>query len=621
MANYTRPDVYIEEILTPDQSPQGVTTSVAAFVGATERGPANKAIFVDSFDAFVRVFGNALAKESLYYTIRSFFLNGGTACYVVRLVSSVAISGGALPANNSVENVNTAPQLKFSAGYRGHVSYGEAGKDFGVHLTRSTLFKTSVLGDILVAVSQGDRKIKLRSNAGLRVGDFLRIESHDGAADQYVEVSKVYNEGTNFYIDLKSAIGGAISTGANSKVVPLVYNVSVRDGNDDEIERFENVSVNPDSDLYIETVINDDQTGSRFVVVEDLFASSPLSAAKDVGDGELGVIHGLDTNGEDELSGFVLADDLVGDEATKTGLYALSSKDSANLLIVPPSLDKDLGLIPSTDVPELHTAMLDYCGTRLDMFAILDTPADLTAASTGVSSVGEYRSSTLGIDSYWGALYFPHLKMYKDNKRTTKVTVPPSGAIAGLYARVDAIGAPNGGVASSPAGYGDLGALRGVIDLAAEVSEGEHGDLNTIGVNCIRRIEGGQNTLPSTLVLGARTLSSANDFRYINTRRVMTYIEKEIKAIGKPYLFRNNGPRLWNEMTIDISSFLSSVYASGSLAGNTERESFFVKIDSTTNTADNIQRGILVAEIGVALLRPAEFVVFRFSQTQVGGQE
>lgn len=628
MANFTRPDVYIEEILTPDRSPQGVTTSVAAFVGATERGPANKAIFIDSHDAFVRVFGNALAKESLYYTVRSFFLNGGTACYVVRLVSSAAISGGALPANTAVQADGTE-FLKFSAGYRGLPSYGLAGKRQIVEIKASTRFTSQAggAGDILADGAIGDTSIKVSSNAGLVAGDFIRITDHATSAVSFHTVAGVesrFNTATGqteYFVDFEEALTANIDAGVNSAIFLMSYDVVVKDLSGNELERFESLSVNPESDTYIETVINDDQVGSRFITVEDLNATLTNGVGRVIDGGFLDNNRTLSTNGEDELSGFVLGDDLVGDEATKTGIFALSGKDSANLLIVPPSLDKTNGIFPTTAIPNVHGAMLDYCATRLDMFAILDTPADLTAASSGQGSVGAYRSSTLGADSFFGALYFPHLKMFKDNKRTSKVTVPPSGAIAGLYARVDAIGAPNGGVASSPAGYGDLGALRGVIDLAAEVSEGEHGNLNTIGVNCIRRIEGGQNALPSTLVLGARTLSSANDFRYINTRRVMLFIEKQVKALGKPYLFRNNGPRLWNEMTIRISNFLSSVYAEGSLAGGSESEAFFVKIDSTTNTAENIQRGILVGEIGVALLRPAEFVVFRFSQTQVGGQE
>ena len=218
-------------------------------------------------------------------------------------------------------------------------------------------------------------------------------------------------------------------------------------------------------------------------------------------------------------------------------------------------------------------------------------------------------------------MYYPHLKVQKTSGSRQTITIPPSGAVAGLYSRVDAIGAPDGGVASSPAGYGDLGLIRNVSGLEFDVSDSLHGELNTMGINVIKIVERANGALPGALVLGARTLSNVDEFRYINTRRMMTFVEKNIKRLGKPYLFRNNGPRLWRELTSDIESFLREEFQAGNLAGNSLNESFFVKINATTNTADNIKKGILVGEIGVALLRPAEFVVFRFSQTQAGSQE
>ena len=624
MATYTRPDIYIEEILTPDRAPTSGSTSIAAFIGATQRGPANKAIFIDSFDAFVRVFGDALLKEPLYYTVRSFFQNGGSGCYVVRLVSKAAIDTPIEAANASIQ-ANTTDFLKFSSGYRSYPSYGLSGENLRVKVVQSDLFTPQAGGDIVVANNAvGQTSIQVASNAGLVADDFIKVTDHDAAVSFHTVAGTrtALNAGVlEYFIDLRAPLAAAINFGANSTISLLSYSVIVYDQNDVELERFSNLSVNPEADSYIETVINDEEIGSRFIIVEDLEATLTPSADRVIDAGQLDLVVALSNNGEDELAGFTLADDFIGDADTKTGLEALTSKSAVNLLVVPPSTDKTNGIFPSASIPNIHGGMLAYCSKRLDMFAILDTPADLIASKSGATSVGSYRSSTLGVDNYWGALYYPHLSVYKDSKRKSKITIPPSGAVAGLYSRVDALGAPNGGVASSPAGYDNKGSLQGVIGLAADVSESAHGELNEIGVNCIRIIESGSNALPSPLVLGARTLSSRDDFRYINTRRIMTYIEREVKEIAKPFLFRNNGPRLWDEMSIAITNFISDVYAEGSLAGNSERQAFFVKIDSTTNTADNIQRGILVGEIGVSLLRPAEFVVFRFSQNQIGGQE
>jgi hypothetical protein len=253
----------------------------------------------------------------------------------------------------------------------------------------------------------------------------------------------------------------------------------------------------------------------------------------------------------------------------------------------------------------------------MDMFAILDAPSGKTAGASGSGSIGDFVKNDLGLDSYWGGLYYPHIKVPQTLGKPTPITIPPSGAIAGLYSRVDAIGAPTGGVSSAPAGFGDFGRIESISGLEVEVSEAQHGALNAMGVNCLRIVDRGRGGV-SINVLGARTLSSGLDFRYINVRRMMNFIEKRVKGIGEQSLFRNNGPVLWASLTSQIESFLTKRFEAGELAGNTLDQAFYVKIDSTNNTADNIKQGILVGEIGVALLRPAEFIVFKFSQVQAG---
>lgn len=620
---YTRPDVYVEEILTPDNAPQGVSTSVAAFVGAAERGPSNKAIFIDSFDSFKRIFGGALEKESMFYSVRSFFQNGGTAAYIVRLVSKAATTGVApvaQAANVTIDSASGSDVLKFKAGYRGHESFGPAGKDLRVKLTKSSRFvsqhvanSVSDLGD---SASVGDSSIQVKSLNGLREGDLLKIVDEAGPVTAYVKIvsteSKIIGGVVQHFINISQELSAAL--GAAASIELLAYDLVVLDTNLVELERFSDLTMNPDSDDYFETLLNDDQIGSRLIMVEDQNATFALDNTVEVD--QLNVAHKFLLNGENELLNFNLADDLVGDEDIKSGLQALNAKESVNLLCVPPSLDTTGGIFLESDMPKIHAMMLEYCGNRMDMFAILDAPKGLSPVDSGDGSVGQYRSSDLGVDSYWGAMYYPNLKVIKTAGKREQILIPPSGAIAGLYSRVDALGAPNGGVASSPAGYGDLGQILGIMGLEQDISETNHGDLNVMGINCIRIVDRAVGTQSGALVLGARTLSSTLDFRYINVRRMMTYVEKSVKGLAKPYLFRNNGPRLWSELTSTIESFLDQRFANGELAGNSASEAFFVKIDATTNTADNIRQGILVGEIGLALLRPAEFIIFRFSQIQ-----
>ncbi len=604
---YNRPDVYIEEILTPDTAPSGVSTSIAAFVGAAQRGPANTPIFIDSFSSFIRIFGAAVTNESMYYSVRSFFENGGAACYIVRVVDISATEGGApavIAANETIPSAAGGDTLKFSAGYRGKFSFGPKGKDLNVKISANESFTLSGLS---VGAAIGDTSLKLTSSNGLIAGDIIKVVVTEG--DFYLKVvgtRTVVEAGTIVrYVDLASPIESAFTSLA-SAITLLAYDIDViEDG--ETLESFSRLTMNPDSDQYFETVINDEQVGSRFVKVEDLGLGQLLSNSKEL---VASVTYSLSDNGEDELAGVTIADDILAG-----ALPSLEAKRSVNLLCVPPSLS-DSGIVAVADMPVLHAGMLEFCGNRMDMFAILDAPRALTADASASGSVGEYRKNTLGVDTYWGALYFPQIRVPLKSGSTQLLDIPPSGAVAGLYSRVDSIPAPRGGISTAPAGHGDFGSLRGVSGTSLEVSDAKHGDLNVIGVNCIRVVDRAEGALPSALVLGSRTLSSTLDFRYINVRRMMTFIEKNVKSIGEQRLFRNNGPQLWSELTDEITSFLTLRFNLGELAGNNLNEAFFVKINSETNTAENIRQGILVGEIGIALLRPAEFVIFRFSQIQ-----
>lgn len=613
---YKRPDVYIEEILTPELAPQGVSTSIASFVGATKRGPANKAIFIDSFDSFKRVFGDtAVDGESMFYSVRTFFENGGSACYIVRAVSSAQLALNINPANDTLTNEAGGSLLKVSAGYRGESSYGLEGKNLSISI--SEIGQSAIRTANMV---NGQSSVEVNNLSGFKEGDIVLVAgtlaTNAAATPDYLKIESMESviEGglLKHKLNFTSAITLASTLTANTgSIKVLAYDLTVKNNNT-EVESYSRLSLDPSSDSYVETVINDEQTGSRFIKVEDLQPSAEiLSNVKQVGAGELSVeSHGLLDNGETELTSFSIATDL------NLALKALDAKDSVNLLCVPPSISPS-GIFPSSSLNITHALMLDYVKYRMDMFAILDAPSGKTADSAGSGSIGDYRTLSLGVDSFWGALYYPHIKVPKVLGKTQSITIPPSGAIAGLYSRVDAIGAPTGGVASAPAGIGEFGRLDGILNVEVEVSETQHGDLNVMGINCLRILDN-SNTGVSVNVLGARTLSSGLDFRYLNVRRMMNFIEKRVKNIGEASLFRNNGPDLWAKLTSEIESFLTQRFEAGELAGNSTSEAFFVKIDSSNNTADNIRQGILVGEIGVALLRPAEFIVFKFSQVQVG---
>ena len=618
---YSRPDIYIEEVSTPDTTGTGVTTSIPAFLGATERGPSDKPTLITSMQDFKRVFGGVVANEPLFYSVRSFFQNGGASCYVVRIYSAAS---NPIAANETINNTAATGLLKFSFGYRGDEVYGTAGVGYKVKLRLSSNFNSAYVQattyDVKADATTGDLTLQVSSVNGIKAGSVINVvDTVAGAAtDNHLivkSVSSVVESGVlKHYVELTSALAADIDA-IDSQIHVLEYSLKVLDQSGVEVESWTGLNLNPDSDEYIETIVNDSEVGSRYVIVEDLIPAGAMSA-KEIAAAVLSASYDmLDNDGGSELTNFAIGD-LIGTSINKRGIQSLNGKTTISLLCVPPSLAAG-GILTTALMPQVHAEMLSFCGARMNMFAVLDAPIGRNADATDAAGIGAYRTSSLGVDSHWGALYYPHLVVRKESSKQT-IQIPPSGAVAGVYARVDSISPPSGGISTSPAGQGEFGLIKEVVGLERNPTDAEHGALNVLGVNCLRNVNRANGSLPGTLVLGARTLSSTTDFRYINVRRMMTFIEQNVKQIARPSLFRNNGSRLWASLTTDIESFLSGLFANGELAGNTEKESFFVKIDKTNNPNENIQQGILIAEIGVAILRPAEFMVFRFSQSQTG---
>lgn len=199
------------------------------------------------------------------------------------------------------------------------------------------------------------------------------------------------------------------------------------------------------------------------------------------------------------------------------------------------------------------------------------------------------------------AIYFPWISVYDPASKGNKL-VPPSGHIAGVYARVDT----QRGVHKAPANEPIFGAL----DLEFPVSQAKQDGLNPIGVNCIRRING------NILVWGARTVSSteSDEFKYVSTRRLFNFLRASIEQGTQWAVFEPNDSALWSKLTRNVSAFLTTIWGTGALFGLKPEEAFFVKCDAENNPPANREAGLVVAEIGVAISKPAEFVVFKIGQ-------
>ena len=258
--------------------------------------------------------------------------------------------------------------------------------------------------------------------------------------------------------------------------------------------------------------------------------------------------------------------------------------------------------IPGATGDDVQSAILDHCenGFLQDRFAILDgTPA---APRTKAGIQGDVRGSS------YGAIYFPWIDVGERNGDGDVVHVPPSGHIAGVYARVDG----ERGVHKAPANE----VIRGALGVQALLSREDQAGLNPEDINVIRKFDG------NITIWGAHTLAGSDnpEWRYINVRRLFMFLRESIDEGTKWVVFEPNAPELWSKVRRNVTAFLTNVWASGALFGASPEQAFYVRCDETTNPAEVRDLGQVVTEIGVAVVKPAEFVVFRVSQWSGTGQ-
>jgi len=279
----------------------------------------------------------------------------------------------------------------------------------------------------------------------------------------------------------------------------------------------------------------------------------------------------------------------AGDQTQVTAaLQGFEAIDEIALVLVPGAVDAGI-----------HGAIMDHCENMGDRFAILDANNVDSAEKDDIQ--GTTRSSD------YAAMYFPWIKVYDPVSKDTAV-IPPSGHMAGIYARVDA----QRGVHKAPANE----VIRGAIGVARRISKAEHDGLNPDGINVLRLFDN------NVTVWGARTLGGDDngEWKYINVRRLFLFLRESIDEGTQWVVFEPNKNDLWAKIRRNVSAFLTVVWRSGALFGTTPSEAFYVKCDADTNPPEVRDLGQVVTEIGVSVAKPAEFVIFRISQWAGPGQ-
>ncbi len=511
--SYQSPGVYVEEVDRGTKPIEGVGTSVAAFVGFTERAEEpgrgggaptsllNKATLVTNWAQYVSKFGGFVEGAYLPQAVFGYFANGGGRCYVVS-VKTVGAAGGT-PAR--------------------------------------------------AALAAADAK-----------GDSLAITAQSGGAAGNELSAVVKHE------DAPATEGGEIKEGDSFTLVIC--------RGDAPVEQYSGLTM-----TGVEAAVN---TASKLVQVQVLRKGK---AAIRPAEGTYAL-----TGGETTALA-VSPPQFQGDVAKREGIGALEALEDVTMVCVPDLMGAYAARAIDLDgVKAVQSALLAHCERMRYRFAILDAPPGMSP-----QEVGDWRLNQAGYDSKYGALYYPWIAMPSPSGGT--MLVPPSGHVAGIYARTDG----ERGVHKAPANEVVLGA----VGIEVNVTKGEQDVLNPIGVNCIRAFAG-----RGIRVWGARTLSSDPSWRYINVRRLFNYVEASIERGTQWVVFEPNDADLWARVRRDISAFLRMVWRSGALFGATPDEAFYVKCDEELNPLEVRDAGQLIIEIGMAPVKPAEFVIVRISQ-------
>ena len=292
-----------------------------------------------------------------------------------------------------------------------------------------------------------------------------------------------------------------------------------------------------------------------------------------------------------------------GSVTARSGVEGLEALDDVTMLVVPDLMTPMPGQTVELDtIKAVQSMMIAHCERLGDRLAILDPPPDLTP-----QEIGKWRMDIAGYDSSYAALYYPWIQVM-DPVTNQPISIPPSGHIAGVWARNDA----TRGVHKAPANE----VVQGAIGLAYQTTKGEQDTLNPNGVNVIRSFPG-----RGIRVWGARTVTSDPSWRYINVRRLFNFVEKSIEGGTQWVVFEPNDRKLWARVRRDVSAFLRTVWRDGALFGSAPSEAFYVKCDDELNPPESRDMGRLIIEIGMAPVKPAEFVIFRISQWAGPGAE
>jgi phage tail sheath protein FI len=626
MPEYLTPGVYVEETSFRSRSIQGVATNTFGMAGATVYGPvpylANDAEMIPgpklitSFTEYERMYGGLTFGDEtecqLAIAARGFFANGGRRLYVQRVFGFTMTTGATpvidLPRNFAALPLPVAvpgqpapqnPLLEWRARWPGAMG---ARVRVSVAIRRS---KNVLVGGRLTGVLPG--AAVETAAAGTTIPDGTKPVTGN---------VRIVARAADRTLGYRNATGGIDPVAANGTAFHLTFDVQVECG-PDRLDAYSGTELGAEHSRSIFTVFDAEDPADESCLVwlaqpDPPAAPGGAPGAQPTPGALTDALFGLIEPGAYLRGGGdgvpLTAGDLAGQKASEDnvldpaiGLEALVAVDDIALVAMP-----DTVTLPLQSQKTAVDSLVEHCRAARYRMAIVDPPRG--------SSLSEVRSFRSQFDSSYAALYYPWLRIVDPIRRPDPgmpppmLEVPPSGYVAGVFARTDL----ERGVHKAPANEVVLGVDRFVTNVTFD----RQSVLNPEGVNALRFFEG-----RAYRVWGARTMSSDPEWRYVNVRRLFNYLEHSIDRSTQWAVFEPNNERLWGSIRQSIEDFLLTVWRTGALMGVRPEDAFFVRCDRTTMTQNDLDNGRLICLIGVAPTYPAEFVIFRIGQMTASSRQ
>ncbi|MDR3415526.1 MAG: phage tail sheath subtilisin-like domain-containing protein [Nevskia sp.] len=647
------PGVYIQEVPSGVRTIASVATSIAAFVDFFPSGPLNEASEIFSFADFESQFGGLDTRSEASYAIQQFFLNGGSAAYVVRVTSGTP-ANAAIAAAIALEDKSGGSVLLTATAS----SPGAWGNNVRIDVDYNTTDPTSLFNLTVTEVASVNGNTTVVATETYRNLVVDPTKPNDAAAvvnaaSQLITLSEASGSSGKRPAQTGTASKAITSIGALGLAAGDTLNVSLGATSLGSIAGLTTVPTTLAAlASTLQTALRGLQSGGKaalpnatvsvagsastqaYLVVKSGTASpADYLVISDAAPGGLATKLGFAANtgaqnvqqyalggaaaqaqalpganqlqGSDgtwdpsgDASGVALG--LIGDPNAKTGMYALLDVDLFNILCIPATMN-----LPDLQTAQVAADATALCTQRRAMY-VLDVPQHDGVRDT-VPAIQTWLDANAGLRSRNAALYFPRMDIADPLNNFRLRQVAPSGTVAGLWARTD--GAR--GVWKAPAGT--EATLTGVQALEYKLTDPENGVLNPLAINCLRNFP-----VYGPVCWGARTLygadQMADDYKYIPIRRLALFIEESLYRGTQWVVFEPNDSPLWAQIRLNVGAFMQTLFRQGAFQGSTPADAYFVQCDDKTNPQATIDLGIVNIVVGFAPLKPAEFVVIQIQQ-------